>query len=128
MEDRYGYYGPNCIIYLGFMEKIIYLMLLCTVVFCLPMFVLNLVGNVCAEKIENCSAASIIYYWSVYNVIGNNPGSLPHHILWLLFSVVMIAFTLYLRKYSMQLYKVINNRNETDSDFCLILRRLPDGT
>jgi hypothetical protein len=40
----------------------------------------------------------------------------------------MCVFALYLRKYTLQTYRTINNRNTTDSDFCLILRRLPLNT
>lgn len=128
MRDRYGFYGPNCVIYLGFIKRIIIFMLICVILYCVPMFVLNLVGIVCKESNKNCKSQDVIYYWSVYNVLGDNPGSLPHHIIWFIFVITMCVFTLFLRKYSMQLYKYINNRNETDSDFCLILRRLPKNT
>lgn len=56
------------------------------------------------------------------------PGSLPHHILWFVFSISMCLFSLYLRRYSTQAYRHINNRNITDSDFTIILRRLPSNT
>lgn len=121
-------YGPNCVIYLGLIKRIIIFFALCSVAYCVPMLILNLLGVVCRESTNACTAQDIIYFWSTYNVLGESPGSLPHHIIWFVFSLSMCAFALYLRKYTLQTYRTINNRNTTDSDFCLILRRLPLNT
>lgn len=103
-------------------------MLICVIIYCIPLLVLNLVGTVCKNSTKACTNQDVIYYWSTYNVIGENPGSLPHHIIWLVLSLTMCGFTLYLRKYSLQAYRIINNRNTTDTDFSIILRRLPSNT
>lgn len=103
-------------------------MLACAFAYCIPMFVLNLTGHICRDSETACNGQDIIYFWSTYNVLGSMPGSLPHHILWFVFSISMCLFCLYLRKYSTQAYRHINYRNITDSDFTIILRRLPNNT
>lgn len=128
MKERYGIYGPNCVIYLGFIKRIILFVLACVVAYSVPMLILNLLGYVCRDSTTACNSQDIIYFWSTYNVLGQTPGSLPHHIIWLVFSITMCLFALYLRKYSMQTYRTINNRNTTDSDFALLLHRLPPQT
>lgn len=128
MRERYGVYGPSCVIYLGFIKRVIFFMAACVLLFCVPLFVLNLVGVVCRQSATACNTQDVIYFWSTYNVIGGTPGSLPHHILWFVFSLCMCVFTVYLRYYSMHTYRTINSKNVTDSDFALCLRRLPEGT
>lgn len=76
-------------------------MLFCTVVFALPMFIINLSGNVC-QGVDACTARDVIYNWSLYNVLGSNPGSLPNTALWFLFCLFMILFNVLLRKYALQ--------------------------
>ena len=39
----------------------------------------------------------------------------------------MIPFNVYLRKYVMISYNKINDKNSTDSDYTLLLRKLPDN-
>lgn len=128
MRTRYGKYGPNCVIYLGFIIRIALFMLFCTILYCVPMLVLNLVGVVCQSSSTACNGQDVIYYWSTYNVLGQNPGSLPHHIIWFVFSITMCIFNLYLRKYAFRTYRYVNCRNTTDADFAIILRRLPEDT
>lgn len=115
-------------IYLGLISRVTVFMLACTLLFCLPLFVYNLVGRVCSSGDKACNSQDAIYFWSVYNVLGQDPGSLPHHIVWLVFSITVSVFCLYLRKYSMETYRIINNRNITDDDFAVMLRRLPKDT
>lgn len=88
------------------------------------MFIINLSGYACQLR-NYCISNDAIHSWSLYNVLGLNPGTLPHSILWFLFCLFMAAFTVYLRKYAMQTYRRINDRNVTDSDYCLLMRRLP---
>jgi hypothetical protein len=80
-------------------------MSICVIAFCLPLFILNLIGVICRNYQNACVSQDVIYYWSTYNVLGGNPGSLPHHILWLIFSIFLIPLSLYLRRYSMVTYK-----------------------
>ena len=89
------------------------------------MIIINLSGSICRNSITACNSQDIIYFWSAYNVLGQNPGSLPNHILWFIFSIFMCLFNLYLRKYTLQNYRRINQRQITDADFTLLLRRLP---
>lgn len=110
------------------MRRILIFMAICVILFSIPLIVLNLIGVVCRDNVNACNAQDIIYFWSTYNVLGMNPGSLPHHIIWFIFSVAMIIFTVLLRKYTMNTYKRLNNQNITDADFCLLLNHLPDGT
>lgn len=128
VRERYSVYGPNNVIYLGFIQRIGYFMLVSTILICLPLFIVNLTGHVCRDEEEACHQQDVIYYWSTYNVLGERPGSLPHHILWFIFSLATCVFLLYLRRYSVRTYRHINNRNITDSDFTVILRRLPEDT
>lgn len=103
-------------------------MLFCIIVYFVPLLVLNLLGIVCKTYEKACTNRDIIYQWSTYNVLGENPGSLPNHIIWLVLSLTICFFNLYLRKYSLQTFRIINNRNVTDSDFSIILKRLPKET
>ena len=128
MRERYCTYGASCVIYLGFIKRNIFFMAVALLLFCVPTFVLNLLGNVCRDSATACTTQDIIYFWSTYNVLGQSPGSLPHHILWLVFAISMCAFTVYLRHYSMHAYRTINSKNTTDADFALCLRRLPKAT
>lgn len=128
MKDRYGIYGPNCVIYLGFIKRITIFMTVCILAYAVPMLILNLSGVICRDSSTACNAQDVIYFWSTYNVLGATPGSLPHHILWFVFSLTIIVFLLYLRKYSLKTFRIVNGKNITDSDFALILRRLPEGT
>lgn len=100
-------------------------MIACVVIFAVPMLILNLSGVICKESTTACNAQDIIYFWSTYNVLGATPGSLPHHILWFVFSIAICVFLFFLRRYSLRSYRVLNGKNTTDSDFALILRRLP---
>lgn len=120
-------YGPSCAIYLGFIIRIAVFMLICTLCFALPMFIMNLAGIVCSQE-GGCTSSDVTYNWSLYNVLGLTPGSLPHTVLWFVFCIFMILFSIYLRKYVLQTYRKINDRNTTDSDYCLFLRRLPPST
>lgn len=128
MRERYSPYGPTCVIYLGFIKRNILFMAVCLLLFCVPLFVVNLLGTVCRNSATGCTSQDVIYYWSTYNVIGQSPGSLPHHIVWLVFAISMCGFTLYLRYYSMHAFRTINSKNTTDAEFALCLRRLPKGT
>lgn len=128
IENKYNVHGPNCPIVLGIIRRVLIFMGICVILFSVPLIVLNLVGVVCRDNEKACNAQDIIYFWSTYNVLGMNPGSLPHHIIWFIFSVAMIIFTVVLRKYAMTTYKRLNNQNMTDADFCLLLNHLPDGT
>jgi hypothetical protein len=101
-------------------------MIICVLAFSIALLVMNLSGYTCRSSPNACNAQDVIYYWSTYNVLGQIPGSLPHHIIWFIFSITMIVFTLALRRYSMTTYKKLNNLNVTDSDFCLFLNRLPE--
>lgn len=47
MRNRYGFYGPNNMIYLGFIKRIMLFMFFCSLLYCIPMFILDLVGVVC---------------------------------------------------------------------------------
>lgn len=103
-------------------------MLFCSLVFGAPLLALNLTGYTCTDTEGACTDKDVIYYWSIYNVMGAQPGSFSHSIFWLIFSVSMILFCLYVRKYSIETYYQVDGLNLTDSDFSIILRRLPKDT
>ena len=71
---------------------------------------------------------NIIYYQSVYNILGYPEQIVVQLILWCFISVFILVFNLYLRYYSLRMYEKINNKNITDADYSIILRRLPDDT
>jgi hypothetical protein len=98
-------------------------MFICTIVFAIPLTVLNASGDAC-QKNNYCLTNNWVYRWSVYNVIGVN-SLLPEAWIWLAFCIAIIIFTIYLRIYTLSTYRRIVNRNTTDSNYSLILRRLP---
>lgn len=88
------------------------------------MFILNLKGTSC--KLGTlCLANDTIHNWSLYNLLGVHTTTLPHITLWFIFSIFIIAFNFYLRAYVLTTYRRINDDNITDSDYCILLRRLP---
>ena len=89
------------------------------------MFIINLKGTACRD-LKFCLANDIIHKWSLYNLLSVNTATLPHMALWLAFAIAMIGFNFYLRTYVLKTFRRINDNNITDSDYCILLRRLPD--
>lgn len=109
---------------MGFIKRIAIYLGICTVIFAVPLLILNATGDAC-QKENYCIKHNWVYRWSVYNVVGVN-SLLPEAWIWLGFTISIILFTIYLRYYTLGTYRRINNRNTTDSDYSLMLRRLPE--
>ncbi len=103
LELRYAMYGPNCVIYLGYLRRITIFLFVCCLIFGLPMIIMNINGQSCKEEFY-CVENNFIYRWSVYNVVGDKPGPLRHAYLWLGFCILSVLFTVYLRRYTMITY------------------------
>lgn len=112
ITKRYGIYGPNCVIYLGFIKRLAIFMVFCSCLLAGVLLALNATNDMCTGYTA-CFSQLVTYTISLFNII-NRPGTLQTEvIIWLIVSVILAFFFLHLRIYAINTYKKINNENVT---------------
>ena len=128
VEEKYGQWGPNVVFYFESIKKIMILLILGVMVFTSYTMYANINGTFCVDFPDKCQFNHIVYLWSIYNIILDRDALFTQLVLWSIISLVIISFNIYLRIYFIKNYERINNKNITDADFSIIVRRLPRNT
>ena len=96
IEEKYGKYGPNTVIFLGVMFRLYFLTLVCTLIYSMYSLIVNFQGKYCNTK-GLCSLRNLIYYQSVYNVLDDTEIQFTQLVIWCVMTPVILGFNLYMR-------------------------------
>ena len=81
---------------------------ICICIYGIPALAMNSTGDACSENESYCVLNNLIDFWSLDNVGDDTNILLVQQILWLVITVLIIPFNLYLRVYTKKLYSEID--------------------
>ena len=96
VEEKYGKYGPNNVIFLGIMFRLFFMMMVCTLGYSLYSMLVNFQGSYCNTK-GFCSLRNIIYFESVYNILDDPRTQFTQLVIWCAITPLILGFNLYIR-------------------------------
>ena len=108
ISKRYGVYGPNCVVYLGFLNRLAIFMVLCAAIVGSLLLLLNYTNNECTGS-SVCFSSFVTYSISLFNIVNQPETMKAEVIIWLIVSIALVIFCLFLRIYAVETYKKINN-------------------